>query len=81
MHWGVSDLAQMTIRVMNPADYELVAEVDRAAFSVAAVGRGAEPITLPRHAAGLEYFRQMAPDLCLVAIIDGAIVGYAIGHR
>jgi len=74
-------MAMITIREMSPGDYPVVAEVDRAAFSVASVNRGGEPIALPRHAAGLEYFRLMAPDLCHVAIAGDEIVGYTIGHR
>ena len=74
-------MAFITVREMSPGDYPLVAEVDRAAFSVASVSRGGERIALPRHTAGLEYFRLMAPDLCLVATAGEEIVGYTIGHR
>jgi predicted N-acetyltransferase YhbS len=74
-------MALVTVRTMNPADFAMVAEVDRLAFSLAAVRRGGEPLGMPRHAAGLEYFRQMAPDLCHVAVSGGEIVGYSIGHR
>lgn len=74
-------MALVTVRPMAPADFPAVAEVDRAAFSLAAVRSGREPIALPRHVAGLEYFRSMAPDLCHIALVDGEIAGYTIGHR
>ncbi len=71
----------LDVREMRPSDLPAVAAVDMAAFSFAAVHSGRPPLESPRHTAGLEYFRRMAPALCLVAEHGGTVCGYTIGHR
>ncbi len=72
---------RLDIREMQAADLVAVAKVDQDAFSHAAVRAGRTPLAYPRHSAGLDYFRRMAPDLCLVAEYGGRVAGYTIGHR
>lgn len=74
-------MARWEIRTMAAADLAGVAELDLAAFNVAARRAGKPLYTTPRHTAGLRYFREAAPDLCLVAARGGELLAYLIGHR
>lgn len=74
-------MSGLEIREMRAADLPEVARVDQEAFSLAAVRTGRSALETPRHSAGIEYFRGMAPDLCLVAEHEGRIAGYTLGHR
>lgn len=66
---------------MVPGDLAAVAELDLAAFDTAAARAGHAPPEQRRHRLGLEYFRQKAPDLCLVARAGSEVLGYLFGHR